>query len=295
MLYGITLDSPSTLTLGSHLTPPDPGRYYIANTTFGGPGAPDVPTPMPCDPVFSAPAFLDTTTEGTGWPAGAPPPGLVLKTRPLFTGPLAVASLPSISGLNNDGTWEMGGKSGIDAMDGHGSGAELDDPLLVYIELMEPLKVHYTRVDGFPFSNAFWTDGFASTPSSGPRITGGYVIIAWWWTRPEKDACGNSQESRFILAEEQPDSTYDKLDPEDSDAHPTPVIDTIEPDHGPIAGGDALVIKGSGFGDDATVTVGGNPATSVNVVSQYRIECVTPAHAAGSTDVVVTNVDGVSS
>jgi hypothetical protein len=180
VLYGITLTSPSSLTLGSNLTPPDPGRYYVANTTFGGPPAPDVPTPMPCSPGFSAPEFLDTTTEGTGWSAGAPPPGFTLKTRPLYTGPSAIANLPNIADLNNDGTWEMAGKSGINAMDGHGSSVELDDPLLLYIELLEPLRVNYTRIDGFPFSLAFRGQSkalFALIPPSARSYT---TVYSFW-------------------------------------------------------------------------------------------------------------------
>lgn len=52
------------------------------------------------------------------------------------------------------------------------------------------------------------------------------------------------------------------------------------------------VISGIGFGDGATVTFGGSSAISVVVVDQYTITCVTPAHAAGAVNVVVTNADG---
>lgn len=51
-------------------------------------------------------------------------------------------------------------------------------------------------------------------------------------------------------------------------------------------------IYGTGFGDGATVTIGGVAATSVVVVNQLTITCTTPAHAAGAVDVVVTNLDG---
>lgn len=294
VLYGITLNNPSSLTLGINLSPPDPGRYYVANTTFGGPPAAGVPTPMPCDPGFSAPEFLDTTSDGTGWPAGAPPPGFNLRTRPLFIGPQATAGLPNISGINNDGTWEMAGKTGLDAMDGHGSGVELDDPLLLYIELMEPLRVHYTRIDGFPFSVGFWTEGFVSTPTAGPRIAGQYDIIAWWWLLPTKDKCGNEHESHLVLAEEKPGDNYEKFDPTDSDAAPQPVITNIEPNHG--RAGTRVAIIGSGFGDGCNVQFDGVDAVDIDVISQFRVEATAPGpHADGFATVAVINVDGVSS
>ena len=74
-----------------------------------------------------------------------------------------------------------------------------------------------------------------------------------------------------------------------------PVVTLVTPDHGVLGGGTAITIDGSGFGDACTVAIDGVPCTSVVVVSQYRITCVTPAHAAGLETVVVTNEDGVSS
>lgn len=52
-----------------------------------------------------------------------------------------------------------------------------------------------------------------------------------------------------------------------------------------------MVITGSGFLQGATVTLGGTPATGIVVDSFTQITCVTPAHAAGPVDVVVTNLD----
>lgn len=132
--------------------------------------------------------------------------------------------------------------------------------------------------------------------SSPPKFTGVYDIIWWWWTLPSKDACGNVLgDNHLVFAGDPPTPDYEKLDPTDPDAHPTPVIESIEPDHGPVAGGDAIIIRGSGFGDGATVDVGGSAATSVNVVNSSRIECNVPSHVAGSALVVVTNPDGVHS
>ncbi|MGQ9592491.1 MAG: IPT/TIG domain-containing protein, partial [Planctomycetota bacterium] len=65
----------------------------------------------------------------------------------------------------------------------------------------------------------------------------------------------------------------------------------MTPTSGPTAGGTAVSIIGSGFLPGATVTFGGALAVDVDVVSSTRIECRTPAHAAGVVDVTVTNPD----
>jgi len=55
-----------------------------------------------------------------------------------------------------------------------------------------------------------------------------------------------------------------------------------------------ITIHGSGFGDGATVTFDGLPATDVVVHDQTRITCTPPAHADGFVTVVVTNPDGTT-
>lgn len=70
-----------------------------------------------------------------------------------------------------------------------------------------------------------------------------------------------------------------------------PTVLSISPDHGPVAGGTAFTLTGTNFADGATVTFDGLPATSVAFVSDTEITGVTPAHAAGYVDVVVTNPD----
>lgn len=70
-----------------------------------------------------------------------------------------------------------------------------------------------------------------------------------------------------------------------------PTVDAIDPSTGSTAGGTAVTITGTGFVDGATVTIGGQAATSVVVVDPTEITCDTPAHAAGTVDVVVTNSD----
>lgn len=68
-----------------------------------------------------------------------------------------------------------------------------------------------------------------------------------------------------------------------------PTITDITPLTGTTAGGTAVTITGTLFMAGAAVTFGGDAATSVVVVSDTSITCVTPAHAAGA--VVVTNTD----
>jgi len=52
-----------------------------------------------------------------------------------------------------------------------------------------------------------------------------------------------------------------------------------------------MIITGTGFGDGATVTLGGTAATGVVVDSSTQITCVTPAHASGLVNVSVINAD----
>jgi hypothetical protein len=70
-----------------------------------------------------------------------------------------------------------------------------------------------------------------------------------------------------------------------------PTVTDIAPVSGPSAGSTPVTITGTGFIDGATVTFGGTAGTSVAFVSSTTITAMTPAHAAGAVDVVVTNPD----
>lgn len=292
-LYSYSMGNPSTMVDGATLgLPYDPDWLYILNT---GPG-----TVLPCEPSLFGPFILDTTDHGTGLSPGAPPPGFTIRTRPIYIGPV-VRPGSHVMTVNNEGTWTMAGVGPIWMGVGGSVAEEQSDPLLTYIQLLNPPFLHYTRLDGAPGEfYSFPKNGtIDALVGEGPSIEGGYDIIAWWWTRGDKDSCQNDQTSRYVLSADQPPSGDDggpfhKLDPDDIDAAPTPTIDAVEPNHGPVAGGDAIAIIGSGFGDGATVEVGGLAATFVVVKSQYRIECVVPAHAAGPVSVQVTNLDGVT-
>lgn len=68
-----------------------------------------------------------------------------------------------------------------------------------------------------------------------------------------------------------------------------PTVTSISPATGPIAGGTAITISGTGFMNGATVTIGDTAATSVIRVNSTTITAVTPTGTVGTKNVVVTN------
>src|SRR5262249_54895242 len=70
-----------------------------------------------------------------------------------------------------------------------------------------------------------------------------------------------------------------------------PTVTSIAPSTGPALGGTPVTITGSSFQAGATATLAGSSATSVVVVNSSTITAMTPAHAPGAVDVVVTNPD----
>ena len=78
-------------------------------------------------------------------------------------------------------------------------------------------------------------------------------------------------------------------------ANPAPTVTGIAPISGLLSGGTAVTITGANFRSPASVTFPdlgqGDGATSVVVVNRTTITAITPAHAAGVTDVVVMNPD----
>jgi hypothetical protein len=71
-----------------------------------------------------------------------------------------------------------------------------------------------------------------------------------------------------------------------------PAISSVNPTSGSPAGGTSVVLTGSNFTGTTAVTLGGAAATSFTVDSATQITAVTPAHAAGAVDVVVTTPGG---
>jgi len=75
-----------------------------------------------------------------------------------------------------------------------------------------------------------------------------------------------------------------------------PSISSVSPNVGGTAGGTSITISGGDFATSGTVSVmvGGNACAITGTVTATSITCTTAAHAAGATDVVVTNPDGQS-
>ena len=67
-------------------------------------------------------------------------------------------------------------------------------------------------------------------------------------------------------------------------------VTSVEPASGDSYGGQAVLIKGSGFTGSPTVTIGGNSPSSVVVTSSEILTVTTPAGTAGKVDVVVDGV-----
>ncbi len=80
--------------------------------------------------------------------------------------------------------------------------------------------------------------------------------------------------------------------PSDPDDLP-PVVQSISPNFGPIAGGGEITVNGANFTTAATVSIGGQPATDVTVPSIGVIVARVPVAAGpGPADVVVTTEAG---
>ena len=72
-----------------------------------------------------------------------------------------------------------------------------------------------------------------------------------------------------------------------------PTISAISPDNGPVSGGTAITITGSGFTPGPEILIGGAAATSIIVVSVTQITAITPVSGTtGSKVVKITNPDG---
>ncbi len=73
---------------------------------------------------------------------------------------------------------------------------------------------------------------------------------------------------------------------------PSVTVAAISPSTGSASGGVGITLTGTNLLGATGITFGGVPATSVNVVNATTITAVTPAHADGAVDVVVTTPAG---
>lgn len=76
---------------------------------------------------------------------------------------------------------------------------------------------------------------------------------------------------------------------------PLPVITSISPSSGTTAGGTAVTITGTNFVSVTSVMFGGFACTSVSVITTGTLTCITPTHAAGTVEVVITALSGSNS
>lgn len=74
------------------------------------------------------------------------------------------------------------------------------------------------------------------------------------------------------------------------------IVSGIAPTSGPVAGGDSIVLTGTGFTGATGVTFGGIAGINPTVVDDTTINVTSPSHSAGpgAQDVVVTTPAGVS-
>lgn len=78
-------------------------------------------------------------------------------------------------------------------------------------------------------------------------------------------------------------------------APPAPSLTGLSQKEGPLKGGQAVILNGTGFADPPTVKFGGKAANEVKLVSATQITAKTPARPqSGKVEVEVTNPDGKS-
>lgn len=108
--------------------------------------------------------------------------------------------------------------------------------------------------------------------------------------------------SGLVNATEINDSIYDFVQRETIgtivapalDTPSAPVVYSISDNGGTVSGGEVVVVTGYNFNGVTTVTVGGTAATDWEVETPYRLILITPAHAAGAAQIVITNATGAS-
>ena len=77
-------------------------------------------------------------------------------------------------------------------------------------------------------------------------------------------------------------------DPTPNPGNQSPTVSSVAPATGTTLGGTTVTVTGSNFAAGATVTIGGVPATNVQVQGTTTLTAQTPQHAAGAADVSVT-------
>lgn len=71
-----------------------------------------------------------------------------------------------------------------------------------------------------------------------------------------------------------------------------PTLASLNPSSGPASGGTSVTLTGTNFKNGITTTFDGINATNLTIVDDKTLKVVTPAHAAGTVDVIVKSNDG---
>lgn len=151
------------------------------------------------------------------------------------------------------------------------------------------LTIYYTSERYSNFTQYATVDLPGLTP--GIKCSDDVVWSYEAWVDMDKAAGNRAEANKLMLSSITIPSTphYSKR---------SPTITGINPNSGPTAGGTAVTISGTNFthtiSANPTVTIGGNAATNVVLVSTTSITCNTPAGTVGAKDVVVTVPDGQS-
>ncbi len=80
-----------------------------------------------------------------------------------------------------------------------------------------------------------------------------------------------------------------------AEVQPTPVISSVTPNYGPVAGGTTVTITGTDLASASAVKFGSLPAASFKAESETKITAVAPASTTvGAVDVTATTIAGTS-
>jgi hypothetical protein len=116
--------------------------------------------------------------------------------------------------------------------------------------------------------------------------------VAWPSSTSITAVTGAHAASTVDVVVQNPDSQSGSLTNGYTYGTPTwPVVTSVYPNFGPVAGGTGIAITGSLFVNGATVTLGGTSATGVTFVNSTTLTATTAAHTTGSVNVVVQNPD----
>jgi hypothetical protein len=93
-----------------------------------------------------------------------------------------------------------------------------------------------------------------------------------------------SDQRSYLLPVNNP-AVVDKGAYQDTGVNPRPIITSVNPTAGSVAGGATVTITGTNFTGASTVFFDGSAATSYTVNSNTQITAIAPAHAAGVVDI----------